>query len=170
MWRLGSSVVRKGVTDKGVACLLANGHCYFVEWLCGVVLKDIRMWIDLKDGGCQRVNGFCMSLSPCCKALWENVSNYMVSLPTFVVSNQIYLSLRNFEVFLVLHFLQCSYPEFLSKDHSIGILAHFWTICVVCKHYCTYMWSLFFLLGRSFNSWKLSNARLRTYEESDWLI
>lgn len=177
MWRLGSSVVRKGVTDKGVARLLANGHCYFVECVFVVVLKDIRIWIDLKDGGCQWVNGFCMSLFPCCKALWENVSNYVVSLPTFVVSNQIYFNLHNFEVFPTLYFLQYSYPEFLAKDHSIGILARFgqpaWSANIIAlfilyRLLSSDMWS--FLLGRSFNSIKCLTWGLEHSEESDWLI
>lgn len=85
-----------------------EGCSIFVGWwtllLCCVsvcVLSFSRTsdWIDLKDGGCQRVNGFCMSLFPCCKALWGNVSNYVVNLTAFVVSNQIYLNFHNCEVF-----------------------------------------------------------------------
>lgn len=126
---------------------------YACVWV--FILKDIRMRIDLKDGGCQRVNGFCMSLFPCCKALWENDSNYVVSLPTFVVSNQIYLNLDNFEVFPALLFTMFISRVSLkgSFHRNLGLLL--WSDLISVFY-------LFILLGKSFNPRKMSNARLKT--------
>jgi len=59
-----------------------------------------------------------MSLFPCCKALWENDGNYVVSLTAFIIS-----SVFELEFFFSCFAFHIAHSLWPILSHSMGILA-----------------------------------------------